>query len=92
MEMQETGIIRKIDELGRIVLPIEVRKLFGLKEKDTLEILTHEDGIYLKPIDNERCVFCGVKTDLIPHSGRYICPTCLAKINQQATGTATAQL
>jgi len=85
-KMEETGIIRKIDELGRIVLPIEVRKLFDLKEKDSLEIFTHEGGIYLKPYDTEHCAFCSEKDDLIPHGDKYICRTCLTKINEQASG------
>lgn len=85
-KMEETGIVRKIDELGRIVLPIEVRKLFDLKEKDSVEIFTDEGGIYLKPYDTKHCVFCKEKENLVPHNDRYICGTCLARINEQAAG------
>lgn len=82
-KMKLTGIIRKIDELGRIVLPAEVCKLFDLKEKDELEVLTDEGGIYLKPYDTMHCVFCAGKDNLIPHGDRYICGTCLTKINER---------
>lgn len=85
-KMEETGIVRRIDELGRIVLPIEVRKLFDLKDRDSVEIFTDDGGIYLKPYDTEHCTFCVGKEDLIPHGDKYICGTCLAKINEQAVG------
>lgn len=81
--MEETGIIRKIDELGRIVLPIEIRKVFDLKERDLVEILTDKSGIYLKPYDTKHCAFCADKDNLISHDDKYICETCLTKINEQ---------
>lgn len=91
-KMETTGIIRAIDELGRFVLPADVRAKFDLKEKDKLEIFTDEGGIYLKPYDTKHCAFCVGKEDLIPHGGKYICGTCLASINEQAAGTAQEQL
>lgn len=82
--MESTGITRAIDELGRFVLPAEVRAKFDLKEKDTLEVFTDEGGIYLKPYDTKHCVFCAEKDNLIQHGDKYICGTCLTTINEQA--------
>jgi len=83
-KMESTGITRAIDELGRFVLPAEVRAKFDLKEKDTLEVFTDEGGIYLKPYDTKHCVFCAEKDNLIQHGDKYICGTCLTTINEQA--------
>jgi len=85
-KMKSTGFTRAIDELGRFVLPAEVRAKFDLKEKDTLEVFTDEGGIYLKPYDTKHCVFCTDKDNLIPHGNKYICGTCLTAINGQAAG------
>lgn len=49
--MKETGIIRKMDELGRIVIPKDVRRLLNLKEGDPLELFLHEQGVFFKKYD-----------------------------------------
>lgn len=49
--MKETGVIRRMDELGRIVIPKEIRRLLNLKEGDALELFLHEQGIFYKKYD-----------------------------------------
>ncbi len=77
--MKSTGIIRKVDELGRIVIPMELRKSMDIKEKDPLEIFTDQGSIVLKKYSNT-CVFCGEGEDIISFEGKHICPACLEKI------------
>jgi AbrB family transcriptional regulator, transcriptional pleiotropic regulator of transition state genes len=77
-----TGIIRHIDELGRIVIPIEIRKSFGLGEKDPLEISVKDETILLsKP--QSLCIFCGRDEPLAEHRGRFVCRTCIAELSAQ---------
>ena len=74
-----TGIIRHIDDLGRIVIPIEIRKRFKLGQKDPLEISVKDDVILLsKP--QTSCVFCGRRTSLHEHRGRAVCRSCIAEL------------
>lgn len=56
--MKSTGIVRKIDELGRIVLPIEIRNTLDIKPKDSIEIFVDDDKIVLKKYQPS-CIFCG---------------------------------
>ena len=62
--MKTTGVVRKIGDLGRIVLPMEVRKGLGIEDKESLEIFTDEDMIILKKL-NGSCVICGSSDNLI---------------------------
>jgi transcriptional pleiotropic regulator of transition state genes len=74
-----SGIVRQIDELGRIVIPIEIRKRFGLSEKDPLEISVKNESIVLsKP--SWLCVFCGRATAVEEHRGRAVCRECIAEL------------
>ena len=74
-----TGIIRHIDELGRIVIPIEIRKRFGLAEKDELEISVKDETILLsKP--QTSCVFCGRGGSLEEYRGRAVCRSCIEEL------------
>jgi transcriptional pleiotropic regulator of transition state genes len=69
--MKATGIVRKVDELGRIVIPIEIRKILDINVKDSLEIFTEEDAIVLKkytPSD----IFTGSMDDLIDYKGKKV--------------------
>jgi transcriptional pleiotropic regulator of transition state genes len=75
-----TGIIRHLDELGRIVIPIEIRKRFGLGEKDPLEI-TVKDEMILLTRPHTTCVFCGREGDLEEHRGRPVCRSCIAELS-----------
>ncbi len=77
--MKNTGIVRKIDELGRVVLPIEIRRALDLKIKDAVEIYTDRDTIVLRKY-SDSCVFCTEKEDLAEFEGKHICPECLKKL------------
>ncbi len=79
--MKSTGIVRKVDELGRIVIPMELRKSMDIKERDPLEIFTDGDRIVLKKYSNS-CVFCGEGEDVVDFNDKCICPACLAKIKE----------
>lgn len=80
--MKTSGIIRKVDELGRVVLPIELRRTLGIEERDCLEISLEEDRIILRKLESS-CVFCGAENDLLEHRGKYICAECLKEMNDQ---------
>ena len=56
--MKSTGIIRRVDELGRVVLPIEIRRILDIEERDPLEIFLDEDRIVLRKLQ-PTCIFCG---------------------------------
>ena len=81
--MKSTGIVRQMDSLGRIVLPIELRRTLGIARKDQLEIYVEEDGIVLKKYQPS-CVFCGSGEDVVPYRDRLICKSCLEELKQQA--------
>ena len=74
-----TGIIRHLDELGRIVIPIEIRKRFGLLERDALEISVKDQTILLSR-PHSVCVFCGATRSLVDHRGRSVCGPCVAEL------------
>ena len=79
--MKSTGIVRKVDELGRIVLPSELRKSLGIEVKDSLEIYTSGDSIILKKY-LPACVFCGEANDIITFKGKNICKNCLRQVSK----------
>ena len=73
--MKDTGIVRQIDELGRIVIPIEIRKRLAIGERDPLEIYVKGERIILaKPVD--QCVFCGKTRNLEMFRDRAVCAVC----------------
>ena len=74
--MKSTGIVRKIDELGRIVLPMELRNKLKIKEKDPMEIYVDGSSIILKKFEST-CTFCGNKKNLISYKDKLICDKCL---------------
>ena len=80
--MKSTGIVRKVDELGRIVLPIELRRSLDISEKDALEIYVDGDKIILRK-DQDACVFCGSAKNLIDFKGRKLCADCLGKLKSK---------
>lgn len=79
--MKKSCFVRKIDELGRIVLPIEIRQNLDIKEKDPLEIFIQEEGIFIKK-NIPSCVFCNSSDKLKTFSEKYICRNCLDKLEQ----------
>ncbi|MBQ4600032.1 MAG: AbrB/MazE/SpoVT family DNA-binding domain-containing protein [Oscillospiraceae bacterium] len=78
--MRATGIVRKVDELGRIVLPVELRRSLDIGEKDELEIFLESERIVLQKKD-DRCVFCGAVNHLTGFRDRFVCRECIEKLN-----------
>ena len=77
--MKSTGIVRKVDELGRIVLPVEMRRTLDIAEKDALEIYVEGDSIILRKYQ-AACIFCDSTKDLLSFKGRNVCADCAAKL------------
>lgn len=80
--MKATGIVRRVDELGRIVLPVELRRTLDIEEKDQLEIFLEEDKIILRKFD-PACLFCGGSQELVTYKGKNVCQRCLDALNNQ---------
>jgi transcriptional pleiotropic regulator of transition state genes len=74
--MKSTGIVRKVDELGRVVLPIELRRTLDINEKDALEIYVDGATIILKKYE-PACIFCANAKDVIVYKGKNICKECM---------------
>ncbi|MCI7691963.1 MAG: AbrB/MazE/SpoVT family DNA-binding domain-containing protein [Oscillospiraceae bacterium] len=85
--VKSTGIVRKVDELGRIVIPIELRRNLDIDEKDSLEIYVEDDHIILKKY-SPACAFCSNAGEITNFKGKNICKSCLAEISQMAGKTA----
>ncbi len=83
--MKSTGIVRKVDELGRVVIPIELRRTLSIEEKDALEIYVDQDRIILRKYEPScACVFCGNADEVTKFKGKNICSECLAAMTQPA--------
>ena len=79
--MKSTGIVRKVDELGRIVLPIEMRRTLDIEEKDALEIYVEGSSGILKKY-KPSCIFCDTTKDIVVFKGKNICPKCLKELKE----------
>lgn len=79
--MKSTGIVRKVDKLGRIVLPIEMRRTLDIGEKDALEIYVEGSSVILKKY-KPSCVFCDATKDITVFKGKNICPKCLKELKE----------
>ncbi len=79
--MKSTGIVRKVDELGRVVIPIELRRTLGIDVKDALEIYVDEEKIILKKYE-PACIFCGNANSLKHFQGRAVCQDCIVEMNR----------
>ncbi len=77
--MKSTGIIRRVDELGRVVIPIELRNKFGIAEKDPIEILVDGSNIILRKFE-PNCTFCNSSKELITYKDKLICKKCLQEL------------
>lgn len=73
--MKSTGIVRKIDELGRVVLPMELRRTLNLNIKDSIEIYVEGEQIILKKYE-PCCIFCGEATNASYFKGKNVCESC----------------
>ena len=73
--MRATGIVRKVDHLGRVVVPKETRDYFGIQKGDPVEFFTDGEGIYIRKY-SPGCVFCGDSRDLITFKETLVCGKC----------------
>ncbi len=79
--MKSTGIIRQLDSLGRIVLPIELRRSLGIGTKDMLEIFVEGNSVILRKYESN-CLFCGSSRELSAYKDRMICAKCLKELRE----------
>ena len=77
--MKSTGVVRKVDELGRIVLPAEIRQSLDIKEKDPLEFFVDGERIILKKYQ-PGCIFCGGMEGVSSFEGKNLCAACIRKL------------
>ena len=77
--MRALGVVRKIDELGRVVIPVEVRRRFGIDVKDSVD----NDSIILKKYE-PACIFCGDAKDVFNYNGKNICTECAKRMGVYA--------
>ena len=75
--MKSTGIVRKVDELGRVVIPIELRRTLDIGEKDGLEIFVESDRIILRKYE-PACIFCGNAGQVVHFKGKNVCQDCMS--------------
>lgn len=81
--MKSTGIVRKIDELGRIVLPIEIRRNLDIDRGEAVEIFVDEEKIILKKY-NPACIFCGNASNITLFKGKLVCNECLTSMAERS--------
>ena len=79
--MKSTGIVRRIDRLGRVVLPMELRKTLGWEIKDPLEVFVEGETVILRKC-GPYCVFCGETRELLQYQGRTVCPNCIRELKK----------
>lgn len=79
--MKSTGIVRKVDDLGRIVLPKELRKILDIEERDPLEIFVDGSYIMLQKYEPS-CIFCGSADGITNHKGKNICAACMDELKK----------
>ncbi len=77
--MKSTGVVRQLDNLGRVVLPIELRRTMDISVKDPLEVYVDGDAIVLRKYQAS-CIFCGGTDDLIPFREKLLCKVCAEAI------------
>ena len=85
--MKDTGMVRKVDELGRIVLPKELRKTLEIHERDTLEIYVDGSSVVLRK-HLPGCVLCGEAANVLPVGGKLVCVGCARKLAAIVNGGA----
>lgn len=75
----ESGITRRIDDLGRIVIPAETRRMFNIREGDQLVISVEGASIVLRKLE-ATCVFCGSTEQVSPFKGKGVCVNCRTQL------------
>ena len=83
--MKSTGIVRRIDDLGRIVLPIELRRTLDIGERETMEIFVEGSAVVLKKY-RPTCIFCDSSRDIAVFRGKNLCPKCLKELVELSAG------
>ena len=81
--MKATGIVRRVDSLGRLVIPMELRRTLGIKEEDPMEIFTTEDGILIRPY-KPGCICGGASEDLVECNGVSLCGACIHEFSERS--------
>lgn len=79
--MKSTGIIRRVDELGRVVIPIEIRNKLDIQERDPIEIYVDGSAVILKKFE-PNCIFCGNTKDLTKYKDKLVCMKCSKKLGE----------
>ena len=79
--MQATGIVRPVDPLGRVVIPVELRRTLNIKTDDSLEVFVDGDFIMLKKYE-PACIFCGNAKDVENIHGKNVCRNCLDELKK----------
>ena len=77
--MKMLGIVRKVDELGRVVIPKEMRDVLNINIKDPVEIFADDEGIVIKKF-SASCVFCGNMQKAMLYRGKFVCDECIGEI------------
>ena len=78
--MKSTGIVRRLDELGRLVIPIEIRNKLNITERDPIEIYVEGSCIVLKKYE-PNCIFCGNTKNLVEYKNKLVCDKCTSLLN-----------
>lgn len=81
--MKDTGIVRRVDDLGRIVIPMELRRTLGINVKDPLSISVEGERIVLEK-HQDSCTICGHSDDIVQVKGRPVCKECVSAIKKGA--------
>ncbi|HET6811539.1 MAG TPA: AbrB/MazE/SpoVT family DNA-binding domain-containing protein [Acidimicrobiales bacterium] len=84
--IKATGLPRRIDHLGRIVVPVEMRRMLEISPGDELEISVQGDSITLSPL-KKGCVFCGTEEGLRTYRDKEICPSCASELRTSFNGS-----
>ena len=79
--MKATGIVRPVDPLGRVVIPVELRRTLDIKTDDSLEVFVDGEYIMLKKYE-PACIFCGNAKDVVSVRGKNVCKSCLAELKK----------
>lgn len=80
MAMKSTGVVRQLDTLGRIVLPIELRRTMDISFKDMIEIFVEDDRIVLKKY-HPACIFCGDARNVVTFKDKLVCQNCMNELS-----------
>jgi transcriptional pleiotropic regulator of transition state genes len=87
--VKNIGMARKVDDLGRIVLPVELRRMFGIRTGDELEIAVDDETICLKKVE-VACALCDALEGLVTYRGKQVCRSCIAELGNASTGAPPA--